>query len=75
MLKIVIKTTTIVLEANVMACTRLIANRVYKIVIEIDGTTRDFTTKCNRVAKLDNELFIMFDIIRRDSLEAMDCPN
>lgn len=73
MLIIVLQRTTISLEGNTMLCTRFIANRIYKVVMEIDGTTKDYTTKCNRIAMVDDELFVIFDGIRRDSGELIDC--
>ncbi len=65
MLKVQVLTTTIVVESDVMICTRLIRNRINKIIMFCDGTIGDFGAKCNRVAKLDDDLFEDFDRFRR----------
>ena len=64
MLKVQVLTTTIVTEANVMICTRFVRNRIAKVILFCDGTMGDFGAKCNRVAKLDDDLFEEFDRIR-----------
>jgi len=72
MLKVVIKGTTIVLESDVMICTRLAGNRIAKVLMNCDGTTADFQTKCNRIANVDNELFIMFDKMRAEANSTLE---
>lgn len=65
MLKVQVLTTTIVVESDVMICTRVVRNRINKIIMFCDGTIGDFGAKCNRVAKLDDDLFEEFDRVRR----------
>ena len=65
MLKVQVLTTTIVVESDVMICTRVVRNRINKIIMFCDGTMGDFGAKCNRVAKLDDDLFEDFDRIQR----------
>ena len=71
MLKVQVLTTTIITEANVMVCTRFVRNRIAKVILFCDGTMGDFGAKCNRVAKLDDDLFEEFDRIRI-AMEAED---
>lgn len=52
------ETTTITIEELSIYCSRVISNKLYKICVNLDGTIGDLGAKVNRVAKLDNEMFI-----------------
>jgi len=62
--------TNIEVQAELIVCTRLINNRLNRIITQVDGTTIDLNKKILRVSGLDNEVFEEFARIQMEALDA-----
>jgi len=64
------KTTTITMEATMVYCSRLINNKQYKLEVPINAIdVNDLLTKCVRVSKLDDSMFVELSRIQRGAIE------
>lgn len=48
------------IEANKLTITRLLDNRMYSIIVELDGSIEDLMKKSTNIVKLSNDMFKEF---------------
>ena len=58
--------TTITIESKLLYTSRLLNNKLYALVINLDGTIEDLLAKVNRVNKLDDKLYKQFSELSRE---------
>ena len=54
---VTIKNTWLTIEPDKVYTSRTINNRLYSMTMSIDGSMEDLIAKCERVSKLDDEMY------------------
>ena len=70
MLKITKNATTVELsnDATTMVCTRFVNNKLRMLIMYCNSSIGDYATKVNRAIELTDDMFEMFDRIRREAM-------
>ncbi len=64
---VTIKNTWLTIEPDKVYASRTINNRLCSMTMSIDGSMEDLIAKCERVSKLDDE---MYELLSKISVEA-----